>query len=226
MLWAAVLIGALGASSCGAARPQVEVAGTTEVRDVGFVAPPATAAPATVADAPVPPAEPPAPTTPTPTTVPLAAPTVSPAPAPSLGDEALSMIHYPWAERLRGWSLEFRPARSGLRGLTMPYERRIEIYVRANDTPVGLARVVAHEIGHALDIEYNSDGDRRRWQAARGMASHVPWWPDGAGITDFDTGSGDFAEAFATWQVGSASLSRVARPPTDRDFALLAELVG
>ena len=49
------------------------------------------------------------------------------------------------------------------------------------------------------------------------------WWP-GSGAVDFATGAGDFAECFATWLVGSTSLSQVAGPCTDEDLATVRRM--
>lgn len=143
----------------------------------------------------------------------------------ALVDDALARISYPWADRLHGWVVAFEPARDGLRGLTLPDTRRVEIYVRATDTPDSLARVLAHELGHAVDVTRNDARDRQAWRAARGVAPSVPWWPNDA-AADFDTLAGDFAEAFAVWQTGAVSESTVAGPPTADQLALLASLAA
>lgn len=145
--------------------------------------------------------------------------------ARALADATVARISYPWEEQLRGWVVAFLPARDGLRGLTLPDSRRIEIYVRVADTPETLARVLAHEFGHAVDVTRNDVRDRQAWRAARGAAASVPWWPSDA-AADFATLAGDFAEAFATWQTGAASESTAAGPLTDEQLALLASLAS
>ena len=139
------------------------------------------------------------------------------------GVEAMALIEFPWRRTLPRWSIAFLPARVGLRGLTRVDDRRIEIYVRDADSATSLARVVAHELGHAVDVELNSSGDRERWRAVRGAPASVSWWPGNA-VSDFDTLAGDFAEAFATMLTGSVSLSRVAPVPGPAALAVLAEL--
>ncbi|HUP72277.1 MAG TPA: hypothetical protein VM282_04455 [Acidimicrobiales bacterium] len=141
------------------------------------------------------------------------------------GAEAMALIAFAWRETLPGWSIAFLPAKAGLRGLTRVDDRRIEIYVRDSDSAASLARVVAHELGHAIDVELNSPGDRERWRAVRGVSPSVRWWPDNA-VSDFDTLAGDFAEAFATLLTGSVSLSRVAPAPGPDALAVLAELAA
>lgn len=143
----------------------------------------------------------------------------------SRGEEALATISYPWQQLLPGWTIDFLPEKSGLYGLTLVPEKRIEVYVRDNQTEELLAHVIAHELGHAIDVTLNDGPDRRAWEEARGTGSS-PWWP-GNGTTDFSTGAGDFAESFAAWQVGSGSFrSTLADPPTQAQIELLAQLAA
>jgi hypothetical protein len=198
-----------------------EVTVVTEVTAAPAEAPPPPPAPTA---APAPPSAPPAPTAPPP-------PSTAPPPPPveptldTLGAEAEALIGYPFRARLDGWAITYLPGREGVRGLTWPAEQRIEIYVRDGDDAVSLSRVVAHEVGHALDITLLTSDDRQRWREVRGIDPAVPWWPDGT-TYDFDTVAGDFAEAFAVWQTGVATRSNAAGQPTAEQLAVLAELVG
>lgn len=225
-------------------RPEVMVAGATAVRDA---APLADVAPITVLDTLVTStlptslatstttiAAPPVPSTadsvvPVTTTVVLAAPETTSAPtttiARSIGELALERVAYDWRGRFPDWQVEFEPAREGLRALTYPAERRIEVFVRTSDTPATLHRVFAHELGHLIDVELNDDGDRARWFDVRGIAQETPWWPS-ASAPDFDTGAGDFAEAFAVWETGVSSRSTVGGQPDADDLAVLRELAA
>jgi len=136
------------------------------------------------------------------------------------GAAALQLISYPWQDL--DYDLVFLPAVDNLRGLTYPYERRIEIYVRAGDTPESLAHVVAHEIGHAVDVSLNSGPRRIQWLEARGLDADYRWWP-ASGRSDFATGAGDFAECFAVWQVNARSYSEIDTDCSD-DLDLLQSL--
>jgi hypothetical protein len=136
----------------------------------------------------------------------------------------LALIAYPWEATLAGWTVEFMPARYDVHGLTFTYEQRIEVYVRPTDDAATLARVLAHELGHAIDLTLNDAGDRDRWLAQRGVLG-AAWWP-GDGVSDFGTGAGDFAECFATWQVSSVSLSEIAGPCTPADVELISLLAA
>ena len=137
--------------------------------------------------------------------------------------EALALIEYDWEDRLPGWRIAFTTGRDDVRGLTYSAQRRIEVYVRDDDTTWDIARVVAHELGHAVDLTHGSDSAREAWRAQRSLDEDTPWWP-GSGTADFATGAGDFAECFASWQVGSNSLSQVGGPCTEDDMAAVAAI--
>jgi hypothetical protein len=138
-------------------------------------------------------------------------------------DDALALVAYPWRQMLPDWRIEFLPQRDGLYGLTLVPEKRIEIYVRPDQGSVFLAHVIAHELGHAVDVELNDESERVQWAKARGI-EEAPWWPN-SGATDFSTGAGDFAESFAAWQVGDGAFrSAIGDPPTIDELDLLARL--
>ena len=140
-----------------------------------------------------------------------------------VGEAALAAIRFDWRSSFPEWSVDFLPGRSGLRALTYPNERRVEIYVRDSDTLDSLRRVIAHELGHVVDVELNSGADRERWILERGLGPSVDWWPSPSS-PDFGTGAGDFAEAFAVWETGIRSQSTVAGQPDSDDLRLLEEL--
>ena len=140
-----------------------------------------------------------------------------------IGAEAEALLPFEWRTSLPEWTVAYRPAHDDFRGLTFPYDRTIELYVRESDTPRSLAGILAHELGHALDVSHFSDADRDRWTDVRGI-DDSPWWPT-AYAGDFETGAGDFAESFAYWAVGDASSSRLGGPPNDAELAVLVDLV-
>lgn len=150
----------------------------------------------------------------------LAAASIEPA---SLGDQALELVEFPWRESFPDWQIIFRGPRNGIRALTFPQEKRVEIFIRSSDTAATLHRVFAHELGHMIDVEWNSDEDRQRWRDQRGLSPEAPWWPS-AESPDFATGAGDFAEAFAVWETGVTTRSTVGDQPSAADLALLREL--
>jgi hypothetical protein len=171
-----------------------------------------------------------APTTVTQTTVVVTPTAAAPTTAPPTtltpvgkGEAALARVSFDWRTAFPNWLVEFRGPRNGLRALTYPEQKRIEIFVRASDTPASLHRVFAHELGHVVDVERNSDDDRQRWIAQRGIDGGTPWWPS-AEAPDFATGAGDFAEAFAVWETGVTTRSSVAGQPSAADLDLIREL--
>ncbi|MGI9622576.1 MAG: hypothetical protein ACR2PK_07045 [Acidimicrobiales bacterium] len=148
---------------------------------------------------------------------------VDPPSSGELGEAALALVSYDWARRLPGWTIRFEDADRDVRGLTFSRERLIEIYVRPTDSAADLARVVAHELGHAVDVTHNTDAQRQLWRNSRDLDASIPWWPQSAAV-DFATGAGDFAECFASWLVSSESLSQVGGECSDEDLLLVASL--
>ena len=143
----------------------------------------------------------------------------------SIEEQALALVRYDWQAAFPELRIEFLGPRAGLRALTYPAEHRIEIFVRDSDTTGSLHRVLAHELGHVIDVERNSPDDRDRWLEQRGLAASTNWWPNES-APDFATGAGDFAEAFAVWETGVQTQSTLAGQPDADDLALLKELAS
>jgi hypothetical protein len=139
---------------------------------------------------------------------------------------ALSLVRYDWAARLPGWELRFLEGRRGVRGLTYSQQRLIEIFVRPGDSPAGLAHVVAHELGHAVDLTLLSPLERDLWRQGRGQGPGTVWFPSAPGQSDFATGAGDFAEAFA-WLHGPGGQwsGELGPPPSASHAVLMAVLI-
>ena len=155
-------------------------------------------------------------------TLPLPPPTTA-APVP-IAQEALSRVSIDWRSMFPAWRVEFSGSRTGIRALTYPSERRVEVFVRPDDTAETLHRVFAHELGHVIDVELNNDNDRSRWAQQRNLPAGSPWWPS-AEAPDFATGAGDFAEAFAVLETGVISRSTIGDQPTAADLDLMRELM-
>lgn len=141
-----------------------------------------------------------------------------------IGAAAEALLPFDWQDALPGWQITYQSANPSYRGLTYPYDQSIEMYVRASDTPASLAGILAHEIGHALDVTHLSDADRGRWASARDIGDS-PWWPT-AYASDFETGAGDFAESFAYWAVQDATSSRIGGQPTAAQLQVISDLVS
>lgn len=141
----------------------------------------------------------------------------------AVGRDALARIAYPWQQELEGWTIQFLPGRAGLLGGTWTYEKRVEIYVRDGQTVDEVAFTLAHELGHAVDVTHFDEVQRQKWRSVRAIPADTPWWVE-SGATDFSSGSGDWAEAFAVWQVGGASQSRLGGQPTAAELAVVAQL--
>lgn len=140
----------------------------------------------------------------------------------TLGLEALDLIDYDWEVALPLWTIDFIAREGNVAGLAWSAQSRIEVFVRRGDTATSLARVLAHELGHAVDLTYNTPETRRQWIAERGLDPGTPWWPgDTAG--DFTSGAGDFAEAFAHWLLGTDDFrSELGPVPTDAELERLS----
>ncbi len=142
----------------------------------------------------------------------------------TLGAAALELIGYDWREQLPGWSIEFLEERPGRLGYAFFTEQRIEVYVRLDQTPEEVAEVIAHELGHAVDVSLFDNEDRATWLAVRDLDGE-PWWPEPGARSDFASGAGDFAESFAHWLLGDETRSELAGTPTTGQLAVLESLV-
>jgi hypothetical protein len=114
----------------------------------------------------------------------------------TVGLQGLDLVTYPWKTMLPGWRIQFLPARKGYLAMTHRVERRIDVYVRSDRTPAGVAHDIAHEIGHAIDVTYLTDENRADFLSIRRLKATTAWWACNS-CTDLDTGAGDFAESFA-----------------------------
>lgn len=158
--------------------------------------------------------------------LPVPAPLVDPFHKPifsaeTRGRAALSLINFPWQEL--GYTVKFMGRRPGFRALTLVDERRIEVYVKLEETPEMLAFDLAHEFGHLIDLKFNTPERRRQWLKMRGIKANTPWFGPSA-CPDYETPAGDFAETFAYLLLGPGSYhSRMAPPPPPEQIRELAE---
>ena len=98
------------------------------------------------------------------------------------------------------------------------------MYVGEGETAQSLAGILAHELGHAIDVTHFNDADRGAWLEARDQ-SGAQWWPD-AYASDFETGAGDWAEAFAYWALRDPNSSRLAGTPNARQLDVVEKLLS
>jgi hypothetical protein len=141
-----------------------------------------------------------------------------------VGKLALARIAYPWQQL--GWTVQFLPARTGYRGMAWPADRRIDVFVRDGQSLDEVAYVIAHELGHAVDLTHGTDERRTAWRQLRGMPAGAGWWACDA-CTDYATGAGDFAEVFAVSQLGPVDYrSEMGPPPDAATLTALAPLFG
>ncbi len=86
------------------------------------------------------------------------------------------------------------------KGITLGEDRVIGInaYRDDIDTSTEAKEVLAHEIGHVLDVANFTDADRKEFGDLIGMSETDVWWPDGAHY-DTQAGAGAFAEHFAEY---------------------------
>lgn len=141
----------------------------------------------------------------------------------ALGEEGLALLRFDWQRALPGWQVVFFPEKAGYLGLTKRLERRIEIYVRPDRGPLGVAHDIGHELGHAVDLTFNSPDDRARYLVMRGLDEATPWWACN-GCRDLSVGAGDFAESFAQWAAPPYRFySTLAPAPTQSELATMAD---
>ena len=132
---------------------------------------------------------------------------------------ALALIPFPW-QQLK-YDIVFLQPRVGIRAMTFPMGHRIEIYARPQDDIHLLAYDIAHELGHAMDMTYNTNETRRKWMELRGIDPVTPWFGCDK-CSDYSTPAGDFAETFALLLFGPKGFKgRIAPPPTPLQIPLL-----
>jgi hypothetical protein len=137
----------------------------------------------------------------------------------SRNEEALSLIKFPW-QQLK-YNIVFMAPRPGYRAMTYPKLHKIEVYARPSDDTSLLAYDIAHELGHAIDMTFNTDETRKKWKALRGIDPATPWFGCSR-CSDYNTPAGDFAETFALLLFGPENFAgRIAPPPTPEQLPLL-----
>lgn len=150
------------------------------------------------------------------------APPPSPPTIEERGRAALALVHYPY-ERT-GFTIRFEAARPGFLGLTSEATRTITIYLRPSHTIDAVARTIAHEIGHAIDLAFMNNARRAQYLELRGLGV-VEWMPCER-CSDYASPAGDFAEVFAmlVFPTDPTFRSKIAAPPSPAQLAELKAL--
>jgi hypothetical protein len=147
---------------------------------------------------------------------PAAAPVAAASPEAARQEAALAMIQFAWQKL--NYEIVFLPARRGYRALTIPSKRRIEVYARPNDDIRLIAYDIAHELGHAIDVTYNTSETRRKWLELRKLDPSTEWFGCSR-CSDYNTPAGDFAETFALILMGPDFFrGRIAPAPATTDL--------
>jgi hypothetical protein len=85
---------------------------------------------------------------------------------------------------------------------------------------------LAHELGHAFDLDNNTPDRRTRWRELRGIDPEAAWFGCNR-CPDYNTPAGDFAETFAFLLLGPGNYhSRLAEAPTKDQIRELAAFCG
>ena len=141
--------------------------------------------------------------------------------APPPESNVLALIHIPWQEL--GYQIVFKGPRPGYRAMTMPAQRLIEVYLRPEDGPPLVAYDIAHELGHVIDVTFNTANTRKEWMKLRGINPETPWFGCSR-CSDYNTPAGDFAETFALFLRGPQYFkSRIAARPTNAQLSDLSK---
>jgi hypothetical protein len=155
----------------------------------------------------------PAPTTSTApaTTAPVAPADVPPPPeSVSLVDRCWAAIRSSGLSAPPGWSVHCEGPDRQRDGWCSPGTRSLHVAPDPEDSHWHIERVFAHEIGHAVHIDYVTEDEWQRWAAARGFT-----YP-----ADLAAMMEDFADAFACYVGWCAGF---VLPPADA--ALLRQLM-
>ena len=138
------------------------------------------------------------------------------------GAAALALVRYPIDQT--GFRVVFEGERSGMLGLTSQGSRTITIYVRGGQSIAAVARVLAHEVGHAVDFSFTTEAERSQYRSIRGIGGSS-WYSACSSCSDYASPAGDFAEVFAYWLLGDGTfLSTVAGRPTASQLTQLGPI--
>jgi hypothetical protein len=124
----------------------------------------------------------------------------------ALARTMLETFPYPWAVLDYEVVIRSFDEDEWVRGLAIPDERRIELFVDEDTTLEALAATFAHEVGHALH-QICGDDILDVWRERRGIDGDVPNYVPPP--HDYDSVAEDFAEAMRQFLGFGESLSTV-----------------
>lgn len=138
-----------------------------------------------------------------------------------LAHHMLETFPFPWT--VLDYEVVIRDFDDGewIRGLAIPDERRIELYVSEDTTITDLAATFAHEVGHALH-QICGQAALDEWRERRDLDETVPDYVDPP--HDYDSVAEDFAEAFRQFLGYGPSQSTVGDDISNQWLHLNAEL--
>ncbi len=150
-----------------------------------------------------------------------------PATPASLGALAtLALAPYVSPAKL-GTTLAFQGSHPSYLGLFESGKNVVNVYVRDGESLQTLTYVLAHELGHSIDVNTMSWDQRAQWAADRGFNVNA-WWPSQSGASDWRSGAEDFAESFAacTAKTGLSFDSKLGGYPTAAECQLVFTLAA
>lgn len=125
--------------------------------------------------------------------------------------ESFILIDIP--STIPGWTITWSDVSPGATAMTYRDSRTIIMFNGAlGSDPARRARVLGHEIGHAIDFSRLDENQRNQWMGLRALSGA---WYGCWGCTDFGTPAGDWAEAVGHTITGGLApwRSRLGPPP-------------
>jgi hypothetical protein len=108
-----------------------------------------------------------------------------------------------------GYRVVTAPARPVVRAQTDHARRTVTLFLRRDDAINRVAHDLAHEVGHVYDATRMGSAERSAYLARRGVPD-APWI--GGGVSDLESGAGDFAEVFALCAAASPDFRSTLAP--------------
>lgn len=140
----------------------------------------------------------------------------------AIGAQIEQRVPFDIEQAFPGWAISYEAESVRYAGLTNSRTRTITMFVGASTDLDFAAEVLVHELGHAADLDKLDDELRAQWLEMRSIPP--VWWAE-SGFSDFEVGSGDFAEAVSALVMNSPSDSAYG-DFTPEQLAFVAEVTG